>query len=77
MSKQIQDYTQLLRLIALSKLKSLFIYLSDEQDEGCRPFYFLQSIYLSPLDSAVVVEGSILNTGMWQTSLLLVLDQIT
>ena len=29
------------------------------------PFYFLQSIYLSPLDSAFIVEGSILNTNMW------------
>ena len=29
------------------------------------PFYFLQSIYLYPLDSIFIVEGSILNTNMW------------
>ena len=41
-----------------------------------RPFYFvLQSVDLS--DSAFITEGPILNTNIWYTSLLLVLDQIT
>ena len=63
--------------MALGKLKSLITYLSDEQDEGCLPLLFFTSIHLSPSDLASIVEGSILNTNMWSTSLLLVLDQIT
>ena len=39
-SKQIQNYIQLLGLMALGKLKPLFIYLSDEQDEGYMPLLF-------------------------------------
>ena len=52
--------------MALNELKSLFIYTSDKQDEGCHPFlFFLQSVDLSSLDSAFIARGSILNTNTW------------
>ena len=66
MSKQIQGDDQNLELKTLSKMKFLFIYISDEQGAGCLPFLFfifyfpLQSIGLST--STFITEGSTHNT---------------
>ena len=58
--------------MALNKLKSLFIYPSDKQDEGCLSLTFLPEVYVY-----FIAEDSILNTNVCKTSLLLVLNQLT
>ena len=76
--KQIQDYTQLLRLMALSKLKSLFIYLSNEQDKGCLPFLFFTkyifvsirfSLYCRRVNSQYKYVVNLFIAGIWSNYL--------
>ena len=53
-------------MVALSKLMSLIIYLSVEQSEEYLSLFILYKVYyLSSLDLAFIVEGSIHRTGMW------------
>ena len=56
MSRQTQDYNQLHRLVALSKLMSLIIYLSVVQSEEYISLFILyKAYYLSLLDSAFII----------------------
>ena len=56
MSRQIQDYNQLLKLVALCKLMSLIIYLNVEKREEYLSLFIIYEVYyLSLLDSAFIV----------------------